>query len=62
MGHWYPWATKDYILNELSWHQVEMYLYRMPVEFWKAVFVEDPDKPDLKAIHKMRMGKVIKRQ
>jgi len=61
MGHWYPWATKDYILNELSWHQVEMYLYRMPQELWKLVFVDDPDKPDLKAIRKMRMGKIIRR-
>jgi len=61
MGHWYPWATKDFILWELSWKQVEMYLYRMPKELWKTVFVGNPDKPDLEAIRKMRMGKIIRR-
>ena len=38
-----------------------MYLYRMPKVLWKTVFVGNPDKPDLEAIRKMRMGKIIRR-
>lgn len=60
LGHWYPWATPDYLLRELSWAQIQMYLFQMPAEMWRSVFLADPHKPDLAAIKKLRMGKIIR--
>ncbi len=58
MGHWYPWATPEYLLWGLSWTQLQAYLFQLPAAACKSVFTRDPRAPDLEAIRKLRMGKV----
>ena len=32
MGHWYPWATREYILYNMNYKQVALYYRNIPPE------------------------------
>jgi len=59
MGHWYPWATREYIMKKMSYQQFMLY-YRMIPESGRLT-LNEPDKPDLKEMNKLKLGKIIRR-
>jgi hypothetical protein len=60
MGHWYPWATREYILKKMSYQQLLLY-YRMIPAIGRLRTTEAEGKPDLKGINKLKLGKIIRR-
>jgi len=54
MGHYYSWATREYILNNMTYGQLIMYYKYIPVE-GRVKLAKDLDKPDMQKI-KMLMG------
>ena len=59
MGHWYPWATREYILKKMSYQQLLLY-YRLIPEGGKLQIKQTSDRPDLKGINRLKLGKIIK--
>jgi hypothetical protein len=57
MGHWYPWATREYILKKMSYQQLILY-YSMIPESGRLVMKEIDDRPDLKGINKLKLGNI----
>jgi|GEM_PF-1713147 len=58
MGHWYPWATREYILYSMSYKQVALYYRNIPPE-GRLRIGKKPDyaKPDLKKLSLIMGGK-----
>lgn len=42
-------------------YQVGQYLSMVPKEYIDWIYDTDPDKPDLEAIKKLKLGKIIRR-
>jgi len=59
MGHWYPWATREYIMKKMSYQQFLLY-YRMIPESGRLK-INEPDRPDLRGMSKLKLGKIIRR-
>ena len=63
MGHWYPWATREYILKKMNLDQFLLYYRHIPAEGIVTTSKESSkDKPDIKAIKKMMGGKRVLRR
>jgi len=60
MGHWYPWATREYILKKMSYEQLLLY-YRMIPESGRLKVQTETRIPDLEGLKKLRLGKIIRR-
>jgi hypothetical protein len=61
MGHWYPWATREYILYKMSAPQVFLYRRMMPLEgrLKQKTGSGGGEKPDLHALRKLTKGKKV---
>jgi hypothetical protein len=59
MGHWYPWATREYIIKKMSYQQLLLY-YRMIPESGHLQIKEIDNRPDLQGINRLKLGKIIK--
>jgi len=56
LGHWYGWATREYILDKMTYGQFLMYYKYIPAEGrLTGRKAQDPDAPDMQKI-KMLMG------
>ena len=60
MGHWYPWATREYIMKKMSYQQLLLY-YRLIPSSGRVTIIALDDKPDLEGINKLKLGKIIRR-
>jgi len=60
MGHWYPWATREYILKKMSCQQLLLYYQMIPAS-GRLQTTETEGKPDLKGINNLKLGKIIRR-
>ena len=60
MGHWYPWATREYILKKMSYQQLVLY-YSMIPQSGKLQIERVDTKPDLKAINDLKLGKIVRK-
>ena len=60
MGHWYPWATREYILKKMSYQQLVLY-YSMIPQSGRLKIERTGDNPDLKGIHNLKLGKIIRK-
>ena len=60
LGHWYSWATREYILNEMTQGQVIMYYKHIPAEGRLNIGkTENPDIPDVKEIKTLMGGRKV---
>ena len=61
MGHWYPWATREYILKRMTMNLFILYYSYIP-EDGRLVRKKDETRPDIKSIEKYMKGrKVVER-
>jgi hypothetical protein len=58
MGHWYPWATREYILRRMTMEQFILYYSYIP-EDGRLVKKKDETKPDIKSIEKFMKGRKV---
>jgi len=58
MGHHYAWATREYILERMTYGQLLMYYKYIPAE-GRVKRVKDLDKPDTKKIKTLMGGRKI---
>lgn len=59
MAHWYPFATKEYILKKMSLSQFLLYYRYIPAEGILTIKKQSSEKPDVKAIKRLMGGKSI---
>jgi hypothetical protein len=61
MGHWYPWATREYMLYKMSAPQVFLYHRMIPMEgrLKQKKGFGGGEKPDLNALRKLTKGKKV---
>jgi len=59
MGHWYPWATREYIMRKMNYQQVILYYNLIPES--GRLKIQNNDKPDLEAMKKLKLGKIIRK-
>ena len=62
MGHWYPWATREYMLYKMNAPQVFLYHRMIPQEGrlkQKKGSGGGGEKPDLTALRKLTKGKKV---
>ena len=57
MGHWYPWATRKYIMKKMTYQQLLLF-YSMIPESGRLQIKQFDDKPDLKGINKLKLGNI----
>ena len=60
MGHWYPWATREYILKKMSYQQLVLY-YSMIPQSGRLKIERINDKPDLESISNLKLGRIIRK-
>ena len=60
MGHWYPWATREYILKKMSYQQLVLY-YSMIPQSGRLKIERISDKPDLESISNLKLGRIIRK-
>ena len=64
MGHWYPWATREYVLYKMSAPQVFLYHRMIPpegrlqIKSGQTNFV-GREKPDLESLRRFTGGRKI---
>ena len=61
MGHWYPWATREYILHKMCAPQVFLYHRMIPLEgrLKQKTGSDGGEKPDLNALKKLTHGRKV---
>jgi len=62
LGHWYPWATREYILKNMGLPQFLLYYRYIPADGILTIKKQSGDTPDLKAIKKLMGGKKVLRR
>lgn len=62
MGHWYSFATREYILNKMNFAQFLLYYRNIPAEGTLTPSKKTDDKADIKAIKKFMGGKKVLRR
>jgi len=58
MGHWYPWATPNYILKKMSLKQFLLYYKNIPME-GRIMARKKDNKPDYDAIERLMKGRKV---
>ena len=61
LGHWYPWATREYILKNMGLPQFLLYYRYIPADGILTI-KKQSDTPDVKAIKKLMGGKKVLRR
>jgi len=60
MAHWYPWATREYILEQMTYGQLIMYYKYIPAEGRLSnKDMANADKPDRQALKMLMQGKKV---
>jgi hypothetical protein len=58
MGHWYPWATPEFILHRMTFGQFLLYYRHIPPE-GRLKIKSTGDKPDRRALHRLTGGRKV---
>ena len=61
LGHWYSWATREYILKNMGLPQFLLYYRYIPSDGILTI-KKQSDTPDVKAIKKLMGGKKVLRR